>query len=158
MLLNKYLKISLVTRHVRLKNVPAKLNSHILDITLRLTQACLQKLFLVPHPRLIVCGLNPHASDNGLLGSEENLIIKPLIARVRAKFKIAIDGPVSADVAIAKTFQKQYDCAIAMYHDQALIPLKLIGSTYGVNLTLGLPFVRTSRYTALLLILPGLRA
>jgi 4-hydroxythreonine-4-phosphate dehydrogenase len=91
----------------------------------------------------VVCGLNPHASDNGLIGREENAIIKPALRKLRKKIK-QIYGPLSADAAILKASQKLYDCVIAMYHDQALIPLKLLGSETGVNITLGLPFIRTS--------------
>jgi 4-hydroxythreonine-4-phosphate dehydrogenase len=143
MLLNKDLKLSLVTRHLPLKDVPLNLNQRLLSKNILLAHKALKELFLINNPRIVVCGLNPHASDNGLLGNEENRIIKPALKELRKK-NLYIDGPLSADVAIYKTKNRQYDCAIAMYHDQALIPLKLLGSDSGVNLTLGLPFVRTS--------------
>ncbi|MDI6759116.1 MAG: 4-hydroxythreonine-4-phosphate dehydrogenase PdxA [Candidatus Omnitrophota bacterium] len=144
LLLNKDLKISLITQHIPLKAVASKLKEELIYKNIFLTAASLKKLFLIKRPRLVVCGLNPHASDNGLLGKEENEIIRPIVEKIRNNLKVVIDGPISADAAIYKAKQKEYDCVIAMYHDQALIPLKLCGSDTGVNLTLGLPFIRTS--------------
>jgi 4-hydroxythreonine-4-phosphate dehydrogenase len=145
MLLNKRLKISLVTRHISLKDVPGQLNKDKIYKTIILTYKSLKELFGIKNPRIIVCGLNPHASDNGVMGKEENRIIKPTLIRLKRKTKgICIDGPQPADIAILKAAQKEYDCVIAMYHDQALIPLKISGGYTGVNLTLGLGFVRTS--------------
>lgn len=143
MLLNRGLKISLITRHIPLRRVPLLLKKDAIFKTVLLTHAALKKLFFIRNPRIVVCGLNPHASDNGLIGKEENMVIKPALKKIKTKIGF-IDGPLSADVAISKTKQKLYDCAVAMYHDQALIPLKLAGGSYGVNITLGLPFVRTS--------------
>lgn len=144
MLLNEKLKFSLLTRHIPLKNVAQTISPDDLYKTISLTSRALKKLFLIKHPRIVVCGLNPHASDNGIIGREENKIIKPAIEKIRTKLKIKIDGPMSSDIAIYKAYKKQYDCVIAMYHDQALIPLKLSSRHTGVNFTLGLPFVRTS--------------
>lgn len=143
MLLNRYLKFSLVTRHIPLKDIPWQLNKDRIYKTVFLTYKSLKELFLIKNPRIVVCGLNPHASDNGLIGKEENRLIKPALRSLRRKIKY-IDGPLSADVAISKARQGEYDCVIAMYHDQALIPLKLLDKNSGTNLTLGLPFVRTS--------------
>jgi 4-hydroxythreonine-4-phosphate dehydrogenase len=143
MLLNKDLIISLVTRHIPLREVSLKLSRDKIYKTILLTYKSLEKLFSIPSPRIVVCGLNPHASDNGVIGNEENKIIKPVLERLRTKLK-NISGPKPSDVAISEAKQKQYDCVIAMYHDQALIPLKLLGIGTGVNLTLGLPFIRTS--------------
>ena len=143
MLLNKHLKISLVTRHISLKRVAWEITKDKISKTILLTYKSLRELFLVKVPRIVVCGLNPHASDNGVLGKEENRIIKPALKSLRKKIK-HIYGPLSADVAISKANQKEYDCVIVMYHDQALIPLKLLDKQTGVNITLGLPFVRTS--------------
>ncbi len=139
MLLNDKLKFSLATRHIPLKDVFSKLNRKMLRDNIELTESALSRLFAVKKPRLVVCGLNPHASDNSLIGQEENKVIKPAV-----KGFCNVSGPISADIAIAKLMRKEYDCAIAMYHDQALIALKLTGSGQGVNLTLGLPFIRTS--------------
>jgi len=143
MLLNKKLKISLVTRHIALKEVSRQLTRKKLYKTILLTSRALKDLFLIKSPRIVVCGLNPHASDRGLLGDEENQIIKPLVDELKNTLT-HIDGPMSSDVAIYKANRKEYDCVIAMYHEQALIPLKLTSAQTGVNLTLGLPFVRTS--------------
>jgi len=143
MLLNEKLKFSLITRHIPLKDVALNLNRNKIGRAVSLTRAALKKLFGLKNPRIVVCGLNPHGSDNGLIGNEENTVIKPAIEKLKAKFK-NIHGPMGADVAIARASKKEYDCIIAMYHDQALIPLKLLGDFTGVNITLGLPFVRTS--------------
>lgn len=142
-LLNRKLMFSLVTRHIPLKDVPSKLDSDKIYKTILLTWRSLKELFLIKNPKIAVCGLNPHASDNGILGQEENKIIKPALARLARKIR-DIDGPLPADVAVLKAAQKKYDCIIAMYHDQALIPLKISDAYTGVNLTLGLPFIRTS--------------
>ena len=144
MLLNKDLKISLVTRHIPLNDVSWKIDKRKIKNTIVITQRSLRRLFNIAHPRIAVCGLNPHASDNGSIGDEENKVIKPALKELRLKIDAYIDGPISSDVAIFKAYKKEYDCVIAMYHDQALIPLKLLGSDTGVNMTLGLPFVRTS--------------
>jgi 4-hydroxythreonine-4-phosphate dehydrogenase len=144
MLLNRELKIILLTRHIPLVKVASRLNERGIVKNILLTWESLQRLFLINQPRIVVCGLNPHASDNGVIGSEENRIIKPALEKLRALGKLRIDGPLSADAAIFKARQGLYDCVVAMYHDQALIPLKLSGAGEGVNMTLGLPFVRTS--------------
>jgi len=143
MLLNERIRFSLITRHIPLKNVSKSLNKEIICNNILTTYKSLQKLFNISKPRLVVCGINPHASDNGLIGEEENKIIKPILIRLR-KANRKIDGPISADIAILRASNKEYDCVMAMYHDQALIPLKLIGKDSGVNITLGLPFIRTS--------------
>jgi 4-hydroxythreonine-4-phosphate dehydrogenase len=142
LLLNDRLKFSLVTRHISVGKVPQALTKEKLRNNILVTYRSLQKLFGIKKPRLVVCGLNPHASDNGVIGAEENRIIKPVLKKLKGKLKI--DGPLAADAAIAKAAEGNYDCVIAMYHDQALIPLKLTGKDSGVNMTLGLPFIRTS--------------
>lgn len=143
MLLNKRLRIVLATRHIPISRVFLELQPEQLYRTILITYRSLKELFLIKNPRLVVCGLNPHASDNGLIGDEENRIIKPVLKRLKG-FIRRIDGPISSDVAILLASQDKYDCVIAMYHDQALIPLKLLNNRRGVNLTLGLPFIRTS--------------
>lgn len=143
MLLNRRLRFSLVTRHIPIKYVPAKLDADKIYKTVLLTRRSLRELFLIKNPRIGVCGLNPHASDNGILGEEENKIIKPAVMRL-AKCIRNIEGPLAADIAALRASQRRYDCIIAMYHDQALIPLKLTSAYTGVNLTLGLQFIRTS--------------
>ncbi|OGX15587.1 MAG: 4-hydroxythreonine-4-phosphate dehydrogenase PdxA [Omnitrophica WOR_2 bacterium RBG_13_41_10] len=143
MLLNNQLKFSLVTRHIPIKDVSSMLTKEKLYKTIYLTHSALRRFFSMPNPRIVVCGLNPHASDNGLIGKEEHLVMNPVLRNLR-KFIKCLDGPLSADIAIQKAKEKKYDCIIAIYHDQALIPLKLSGGSSGVNLTLGLPFIRTS--------------
>ncbi len=143
MLLNNYLKMSLVTTHVPIGEVSKKINKQKIIRTIALTHRSLKDLFGIKNPRIVVCGVNPHASDNGLIGSEENEIIKPALSLVKKKFK-GIEGPVPADTAVVKAIEGCYDAVVTMYHDQALIPLKLSDSKSGVNITLGLPFVRTS--------------
>jgi len=143
MLLNKGLRFSLVTRHLSLKDVPKFLSiEKICRVTLATYQS-LKNIFKISYPRIVLCGLNPHASDNGLIGNEEGRLIKPAARRLRNKIK-GIDGPLPADIAIYKAFKGEYDAVIAMYHDQALIPLKITGMDSGVNMSLGLGFIRTS--------------
>ena len=142
MLLNQYLKFSLATRHIPLKEVSAALKAKDLEKVILLTHTALKNLFGIRSPRIVICGLNPHASDHGIIGKEENRVIKPVVDKLGAKKLLY--GPISADVAILKAKQGKFDCIIAMYHDQALIPLKLLDPASGVNLTLGLPFIRTS--------------
>jgi 4-hydroxythreonine-4-phosphate dehydrogenase len=143
MLLNRHLRFSLVTRHIPLKDVAQALNRQKLTATISLSWQFLKKYFLINNPRILVCGLNPHASDNGLIGKEEKRIVKPVIRLLRKKIK-SLTGPLPADVAIYQASQGKQDCLIALYHDQALIPLKLSGADTGINLTLGLAFIRTS--------------
>jgi 4-hydroxythreonine-4-phosphate dehydrogenase len=143
MLLNDRLKISLVTRHIPLKEVSARLSAQEFSRVATATHAALKKLFLIRRPRIAACGVNPHASDNGLIGDEEKRIFTPAIRALKRK-AIAIAGPFSADVAMQRAYAGEFDAVLAAYHDQALIPLKLLSGRSGVNLTLGLPFVRTS--------------
>jgi 4-hydroxythreonine-4-phosphate dehydrogenase len=143
MLLNERLKISLVTRHIPLKEVSARLSAQEFSRVATATHAALKKLFLIRRPRIAACGVNPHASDNGLIGSEENAILAPAIKALK-KRAVAVEGPLSADVALHRAYSGEFDAVIAAYHDQALIPLKLSSNRSGINLTLGLPFIRTS--------------
>ena len=143
-LLNDKLKFVLMTRHIPLKEVSSKINKGEICKNIALAERALKKIFLIRRPRIVVCGLNPHASDNGLLGCEENKAIRPAIKMLKDKSGIDIEGPLSADVAIGLAKEKKYDCVIAMYHDQALIPLRLTSAATGANLTYGLPFIRTS--------------
>jgi 4-hydroxythreonine-4-phosphate dehydrogenase len=142
MLLNDSLRFSLVTRHIPLKEVSRALSTDKIYNSILITHNSLKKLFGIPNPRIGLCSLNPHASENGLIGKEESMIIKPVLRKLRSR--VNISGPLSSDVAILRAYQGKYDALIAMYHDQALIPLKLTGYDSGVNITLGLPFIRTS--------------
>ncbi|MBM3244417.1 MAG: 4-hydroxythreonine-4-phosphate dehydrogenase PdxA [Candidatus Omnitrophica bacterium] len=143
MLLNEKLKFSLITRHIALKDVASNIKSSDLIKTALLTNEALKGFFSIDSPRIAVCGLNPHASDNGLFGNEENSLLKPAVKKLKKNIKY-IYGPLPADSAIKDAFCGRFDCVIALFHDQALIPLKLSSPSGGVNLTLGLPYVRTS--------------
>ncbi|MCX5693603.1 MAG: 4-hydroxythreonine-4-phosphate dehydrogenase PdxA [Candidatus Omnitrophica bacterium] len=145
MLINDKLKFSLATRHVRLNEVTRVLTREVLKSNILNTVKGLQKLFLIKKPRVVICGVNPHASDNGVIGTEELDIITPVIESLSKRSgDFFINKVLGADVAIAQAAKGKFDCVIATYHDQALIALKLTDFDSGVNLTLGLPFVRTS--------------
>jgi len=145
MLINDKLKFSLVTRHIALKEVCEKFNSKNLKNNILNTIKCLNSSFLIKKPKIVICAVNPHASDNGLMGNEELDIIIPVIKELKKKLKnIKLIGPLSADIAISQAAKGHFDSVIVAYHDQALIPLKLTDFNSGVNLTFGLPFVRTS--------------
>lgn len=144
MLMNNKLRFSLVTRHIPLKDVSLRLSAEKIYRTSLITLEALKTLFLIKKPRVVVCALNPHASDNGLIGDEEGRLIKPAVKRLKAKDSACFYGPLPSDAAVYKAYRGEYDCVIAMYHDQALIPLKLSGQETGVNLTIGLGLVRTS--------------
>lgn len=143
MLLNRKLRFGLVTTHIPLKEVVPHLSPAKIRDTAAMVDATLRRWFGVRRPSLAVSGINPHASDNGLLGTEEAAIIAPAVARLRAK-KINASGPIAADSCCAHALAGEFDAVIAMYHDQALIPLKVTDPEGGVNLTAGLPYVRTS--------------
>jgi len=143
MLLNKHLRFSLVTRHIRLKDVPGQLSINRICQVTRVTYSALKNIFGISYPKIVICGLNPHASDNGLIGTEERTILSPAVKKLSSELA-GITGPLPSDIAIVKALKKEFDAAIVMYHDQALIPLKITGMDGGVNITLGLEFVRTS--------------
>jgi len=145
MLINDKFKFSLVTRHIPLKDVCKRLTQRALRNNILNTIKGLNSLFSMNKPKLVVCGVNPHASDNGVIGMEEKKLIIPVIKSLGRKIKTAsFTGPLPAEVAISLAAKGKFDCVIALYHDQALIPLKLTDFDSGVNLTLGLPFIRTS--------------
>jgi 4-hydroxythreonine-4-phosphate dehydrogenase len=132
-----------VTVHIPLVEVPAALSTaRVIEIT-RIVHLSLSRDFAVAKPRLAMTGLNPHAGEDGTLGTEERDIISPAIAALHTE-GIAVEGPLPADTAFHETARARYDAVIAMYHDQALIPVKTLAFDEGVNVTLGLPFVRTS--------------
>lgn len=147
MLFHHKLRVTLTTIHVPLKKIFSKIDQQSILEKLELTSLCLRQHFQIKRPKIAVCGLNPHAGENGLLGREEREIILPAIKRFqkRKNFKdIQITGPVSADAVFHQALSGAYDAVLCHYHDQGLIPLKTTGFDEGVNLTLGLPFVRTS--------------
>ncbi len=132
-----------VTIHVSLREAIAQLSSELIVTTARIVVAALKARFGLANPRLAVSGLNPHAGEEGSLGAEEKTIVAPAIDILRGE-GIAIKGPLPADTMFHEAARKTYDCAICMYHDQALIPIKTVAFEDAVNVTLGLPFIRTS--------------
>ena len=132
-----------MTVHCALSDVPGRLSIELIHRRSAIVAAGLRRDFGIASPRLAICGLNPHAGENGRMGREEIEIIGPAIAALRAE-GIAATGPHPADTLFAPHLRGTYDVAIAMYHDQALVPLKALDFDQGVNVTLGLPVVRTS--------------
>ena len=143
MLVGADLRAVPVTIHIPLKDVPAALSQDLILATIEITARDLSRLFGIARPRIAVAGLNPHAGEEGSLGREEIEIVAPAIAAARAK-GIDVTGPHPADTLFHAAARKTYDAAITMYHDQALIPVKTLAFDTGVNVTLGLPFIRTS--------------
>jgi 4-hydroxythreonine-4-phosphate dehydrogenase len=137
------LRVVPVTIHIPLAEVPAALTAEALEQTLRITHAGLQRDFGLTAPRIAVAGLNPHAGEGGAMGHEEQRLISPVLDKLRAE-GMQIAGPLPADTMFHAAARARYDVAVCMYHDQALIPIKTIDFAGGVNLTLGLPFIRTS--------------
>jgi 4-hydroxythreonine-4-phosphate dehydrogenase len=143
MLASPLLRVVPVTIHIALSDVPAALTPALLEETLRITEAGLRRDFGLSAPRIAVAGLNPHAGEGGTMGRSEIDLIAPVLDRLRAE-GMAISGPSSADTMFHTRARASYDVAVCMYHDQALIPIKTLDFDGGVNVTLGLPFVRTS--------------
>ena len=137
------LKVVPVTIHIPLKEVIGALNEGRIVKTLEISARDLARYFGVARPRIAVTGLNPHAGEDGTMGREEIEVIMPAIAAARRQ-GLDVTGPYSADTLFHAEARKTYDVAVAMYHDQALIPIKILAFDLGVNATLGLPFVRTS--------------
>ncbi|MHA6346691.1 4-hydroxythreonine-4-phosphate dehydrogenase PdxA [Roseivivax sp. CAU 1761] len=143
MLASDQLRVVPATIHIPLAEVPAALTPDLLETRIRITHAGLRDLFGLARPRIAVAGLNPHAGEGGRMGHEEERVIAPVLARLRAE-GLDLAGPLSADTMFHAAARARYDAAVAMYHDQALIPIKTLDFDRGVNLTLGLPFIRTS--------------
>jgi 4-hydroxythreonine-4-phosphate dehydrogenase len=132
-----------VTVHIPLKDVPAALTTDAIISQGQIVAAALTRYFGVKSPRLAVTGLNPHAGENGAMGKEDQAIIAPAVAALRAQ-GIEVQGPLPADTAFHVEARATYDAILCMYHDQALIPVKTLDFHGGINVTLGLPFIRTS--------------
>lgn len=132
-----------VTIHVPLSEVGRHLTPALLAQRLRVTHAALVREFGIGSPRIAVAGLNPHAGEGGALGKEEQSLIAPVLAALRDE-GMTLLGPLSADTMFHAEARARFDAAVCMYHDQALIPIKTLDFDEGVNLTLGLPYVRTS--------------
>jgi 4-hydroxythreonine-4-phosphate dehydrogenase len=143
MLWSPELAVVPVTIHLALRDAIAQLTSDLIVKTGRIVAADLKARLGIARPRLAVSGLNPHAGEDGSLGSEDQSIIAPAVATL-LQDGIDVRGPLPADTMFHEGARKTYDCAICMYHDQALIPIKTIAFDDGVNVTLGLPFIRTS--------------
>jgi 4-hydroxythreonine-4-phosphate dehydrogenase len=143
MLASPDLRVVPVTVHASLRDSIAMLTTDVIVAAARTTATSLRREFGIAHPRLAVAGLNPHAGEQGALGNEESTIIAPAIDVLRAD-GIDVSGPWPPDTMFTRAARARYDAAICMYHDQALIPLKTLAMDHGVNVTLGLPIVRTS--------------
>lgn len=137
------LRVVPVTIHIPLSEVPGTLSGTLLRDTISMTARALRERFGIHAPRLAVAGLNPHAGEGGAMGREDQDLIAPVIEALSAE-GVAITGPLPADTMFHAEARARYDAAICMYHDQALIPLKTLDFHGGVNITLGLPFIRTS--------------
>ncbi|MEA3560722.1 MAG: 4-hydroxythreonine-4-phosphate dehydrogenase PdxA [Candidatus Omnitrophota bacterium] len=143
MLVGKKLRVSLVTTHLPLKKVASSLTTRKIYQTIKLTEHFLKTRLGIFSPRIGVSGLNPHSGEGGIIGREEIRLIKPAVKRSKREGRKVI-GPVPADVIFWQACHSRFDAVVAMYHDQGLIPLKMLAFDKGVNITLGLPFVRTS--------------
>jgi 4-hydroxythreonine-4-phosphate dehydrogenase len=139
---NRWLRVALVTTHLPIRDVADAITEQGVGITIRLAAQACRDLGL-PRARIAVCGLNPHAGEGGEIGREEIDLIAPAIGRTRES-GINVEGPIPADTLFYYAYQGRYDAVVAMYHDQGLAPLKMIGFESGINWTLGLPFIRTS--------------
>jgi 4-hydroxythreonine-4-phosphate dehydrogenase len=143
MLVGGGLRVALATTHLPLADVPRAISREGLLATLRVLDADLRKRFRVRRPRILVSGLNPHSGESGHLGTEERDAIAPALGDARA-LGLRVEGPIPADTLFVPARLRGADCALAMYHDQGLPVLKYASFGRGVNVTLGLPFVRTS--------------
>jgi len=143
MLVGGGLRVALATTHLALKEVPGAITRQGLVATLRVIHADLSKRFGIRRPRILVAGLNPHSGESGHFGSEEREVIEPALLEAR-KLGISVQGPIPADTLFVPARLQGADCVLAMYHDQGLPVLKYASFGAGVNVTLGLPFVRTS--------------
>ncbi len=143
MLANRNLRVALVTTHLALREVPAAITVDAIDRVIRVVQHDLELKFSIPSPRILVCGLNPHAGEGGYLGREEIEIITPCLNALKEQ-GLDIIGPIPADTAFTSQMLAQADVVIAMYHDQGLPVIKAAGFGETVNVTLGLPIIRTS--------------
>ncbi|MBW1701269.1 MAG: 4-hydroxythreonine-4-phosphate dehydrogenase PdxA [Deltaproteobacteria bacterium] len=143
MLAGERLRVALVTIHCALKDVPDILNMEMVYETIRITARALRDDFGLENPYIAVAALNPHAGEEGLFGSEEEEIISPAVGRARDN-GLNVVGPFPSDTLFYKAASGQFDAVVAMYHDQGLIPLKLLHFSDAVNVTLGLPIIRTS--------------
>ena len=137
------LRVALATTHLALRDVPAAITADSLAVTLRILHAEMQRKYGLAAPRILVTGLNPHAGEGGYLGREEIEVISPVLERLRGE-GLSLIGPLPADTLFTPPILAQGDCVLAMYHDQGLTALKYASFGHGINVTLGLPIIRTS--------------
>ncbi|MCP8899382.1 4-hydroxythreonine-4-phosphate dehydrogenase PdxA [Gilvimarinus xylanilyticus] len=143
MLATEGLRVALVTTHLPLKDVAAAITPERLEAITRILQQDMQRKFGIAEPQILVCGLNPHAGEGGHLGREEIEVIEPVLERLRRE-GFALNGPLPADTLFTPKYLQNADAVLAMYHDQGLPVLKYKGFGQAVNITLGLPIIRTS--------------
>ena len=137
------LRVTVVTRHVALKKVPKVLTKEKIEDAIVLTDLALRRYFRIQRPKIGIACLNPHCGEGGLIGTEEKQIIIPVIENIRSRIP-GVQGVLPADAIFYMAYNGKLDAVIAMYHDQGLGPFKMVAFEKGVNITLGLPFVRTS--------------
>jgi len=143
LLSNKKLNVALATTHISLKDVPSKISQKSLCNTISTINNDLKKKFKIIDPKITVTGLNPHSGEDGEFGDEEIRTIRPAIKKMQ-KLGISLNGPIPADTAFTPKIMRNTDCYLTMYHDQGLAPFKALTFGKGVNITLGLPIIRTS--------------
>jgi 4-hydroxythreonine-4-phosphate dehydrogenase len=143
MLASEKLRVVPLTIHMPVADVPKSIDKLAVFETAEIVLTALRRDFGILNPRLAVAGLNPHAGEDGVMGGEDAAVIAPAVAALKAR-GFAVTGPLSADTLFHEEARKHYDAALCMYHDQALIPIKTLSFWDGVNVTLGLPIVRTS--------------
>ncbi|MGE9616854.1 MAG: 4-hydroxythreonine-4-phosphate dehydrogenase PdxA [Solitalea-like symbiont of Acarus siro] len=141
--ISEQLKLALVTNHTIINDISKKINTELIVSKATILYESLKKDFWISAPKIAILGLNPHSGDRGLLGKDEEMTIKPAIEELTKKGIIA-HGPFPADSFFARGLYRSFDATLAMYHDQGLIPFKLIADDEGVNFTAGLEFIRTS--------------
>ncbi len=144
MLATEGLRVALATTHLPLANVPHAITPALLEQVIQVLISDLQRYFACPRPRILICGLNPHAGEGGHMGREELDVIIPTLQRLRERVEAELIGPLPADTLFTDHHLKQADAVLAMYHDQGLPVLKYKGFGRAVNITLGLPIIRTS--------------
>lgn len=144
MLATEGLRVTLATTHLPLRNVADAITSELLREVISIIDSELRHKFSIKHPKILVCGLNPHAGENDHLGTEESQIISPTLAQLNQELDATLIGPLPADTAFQPNKIKDVDTVLAMYHDQGLPTLKYKGFGKAVNVTLGLPYIRTS--------------
>jgi 4-hydroxythreonine-4-phosphate dehydrogenase len=137
------LRVALATTHLPLRAVSDAITPKLLDTTLRILADDVRRLWGISRPRIAVCGLNPHAGESGHLGVEDRDVIAPAVQRARVAGML-VDGPIPADTVFVPRALSNYDVVLSMYHDQGLPVLKHAGFGHAVNVTLGLPIIRTS--------------